>query len=233
MIRRAYASKLLILILTAALLPRSHAQAPLPAEFVDAAEVVPSLVVDLRYVTNGNFVGQPIDGYVKSRCILTTEAAAALKRVQEDLAPYRLGLKVFDAYRPQRAVDHFVRWSKDEADQRTKEKFYPQVAKRELFREGYIAARSSHSRGSTVDLTLISLARREAPQELDMGTAFDFFGRESWVDNKKVTPQHRANRLLLRELMSKHGFRPYDKEWWHFTLVDEPFPETYFDFLVE
>lgn len=209
------------------------AESPLPEEFVDVAEVIPSIVVDLRYVTKNNFVGRPVDGYEQSRCILTQEAATALKRVQDELRPYRLGLKVFDAYRPQRAVDHFVRWSRDESDQQIKEKYYPGVAKGDLFRQGYIATRSGHSRGSTVDLTIVSLRKGDARKELDMGTPFDFFGRESWIDNTNLTPQQRANRLLLREIMTKHGFRPYDKEWWHFTLQDEPYPETYFDFPVK
>jgi len=207
--------------------------AKLPEGFVDAAEVVPSLVVELRYLTNDNFVGQPVDGYVKPRCILTREAAVALKRVQAELAPFRLGLKVFDAYRPQQAVDHFVRWSQEKDDPRKKEQFYPQVAKSALFGEGYIAARSSHSRGSTVDLTLVALTAGKPANELDMGTPFDFFGRQSWTSYAKLTPQQRANRLLLREVMTKHGFRPYSKEWWHFTLLDEPYPETYYNFPVE
>lgn len=211
---------------------RGFAESDLPEEFVDVAEVIPSLVVDLRYVTKNNFVGRPVDGYEHSRCVLTREAAKALKQVQDELRPYRLGLKVFDAYRPQRAVDHFVRWSRNESDQQTKEKFYPDVAKGDLFSQGYIATRSGHSRGSTIDLTIVSLAKGDTPQELDMGTPFDFFGRESWIDSTKVSPQQRANRLLLREIMTKHGFRPYDKEWWHFTLQDEPYPETYFDFPV-
>ncbi|MEQ8209882.1 MAG: M15 family metallopeptidase [Lacipirellulaceae bacterium] len=206
------------------------AESELPEEFVDVAKEIHSIEVDLRYVTKNNFLGRPVDGYEKSRCVLTREAAIALKQVQDELRPYRLGLKVFDAYRPQRAVDHFVRWSRDASDQQTKEKYYPEVAKGDLFRQGYIATRSGHSRGSTVDLTIVSLGKGDARKELDMGTPFDFFGRESWIDNTKLTPQQRANRLLLREIMTKHGFRPYDKEWWHFTLQDEPYPETYFDF---
>ena len=222
-----------IVVLVFGLSPRAIAQAKLPPGFVDVVEVIPSILVDLRYLTNANFVGRPVNGYEKSRCILTKEAAAALKRVQDELVRHQLGLKVFDAYRPQRAVNHFVRWSQDETDQQTKEMFYPHVAKRDLFREGYIAARSSHSRGSTLDLTIVSIGEGDANNELDMGTPFDFFGQESWIDSAKLNPQQRANRLLLRELMTKHGFRPYDKEWWHFTLIDEPFPDTYFDFPVK
>ena len=233
MMSRAFLFSLPVCILMMGFSALCLAKAKLPVGFVDLAEVVPTVVIDLRYVSKDNFVGQPVEGYMQSRCILTSEAASALKKVHDDLARYGLGLKVFDAYRPQRAVDHFVRWSKDDADQKTKQAFYPNVAKQELFKAGYIAARSSHSRGSTVDLTIVSLAQGEDREELDMGTPFDFFGHQSWVDSSQVTSQQRANRLLLRELMIKHGFRPYDKEWWHFTLLDEPFPETYFDFPVK
>lgn len=232
MVSRAAPLPALLSVALLALSSRVSAQAPLHKGFVDAAEVVPSLVVDVRYATENNFVGRPVDGYAAPRCVITSEAAAALKGVQDELVPYGLSLKVFDAYRPQTAVDHFVRWSQDAADLRTKAEYYPDVAKQELFREGYIASRSSHSRGSTVDLTIVSLVDGEAGEELDMGTPFDFFGHQSWVDSAEVTPQQRANRLLLRGLMLKHGFRPYNKEWWHFTLVDEPFPRTYFDFPV-
>ena len=171
------------------------AKAQLPPGFVDLTEVAPSVVVDLRYATDDNFVGQPVDGYDGSRCVTTSEVAAALSRVQKELARFHLGLKVFDAYRPQRAVDHFVRWSQDASDQRTKEAYYPNLDKRDLISKGYIAARSSHSRGSAVDLTIVSFANGQAGDELDMGTAFDFFGRESWVDSPKVTAQQRANRM--------------------------------------
>ena len=222
-----------ILVLLLGAHPDRNAHAQLPRGFVDATDVIPSLAVDMRYATENNFVGTRVDGYVEARCIMTNKAAAALKDVQDELARYGLGLKVFDAYRPQQAVDHFVRWSQDTSDHGTKNEFYPDVDKRKLFREGYIAARSSHSRGSTVDLTIVSLADGKPKQALDMGSPFDFFGRQSWVHSTKVTPQQRANRLLLRAVMTRHGFRPYDKEWWHFTLVDEPFPDTYFDFPVK
>lgn len=211
----------------------NHGKHPLPSGFVDVATVVPRLVVDLRYLTDHNFVGAPVDGYVNSRCILTNEAAAALKAVQAELAEFRMGVKVFDAYRPQRAVDHFVRWARDEHADATKQEFFPQVDKRHLFRDGYIASKSGHSRGSTVDLTLVSFETNGGPQELDMGTPFDFFGRQSWTNHAELTSQQRANRLLLRTLMQKHGFRPYAKEWWHFTLEDEPYPNQYFDFPVQ
>jgi len=203
-----------------------------PAGFVEIREAVPGVVVDLRYLGEDNFVGAAVDGYAADRCYVTTEAAEALGRVQHELAHLGLGLKVFDAYRPQRAVDHFVRWAEDLDDTRMKSRYYPDVAKAELFRDGYIAAKSGHSRGSTVDLTIVSLGTG-APVELDMGTPWDFFGPRSWPTSLAVTPQQRANRMLLQSLMMKHGFRPLAEEWWHFTLENEPFPDTYFDFVVE
>lgn len=201
---------------------------PLPEGFVYLEEAVPGIRVDLRYCTARNFVGAPIDGYLKPRAILTVEAAGALAKVQEELRPFGLGLKVFDAYRPQQAVDHFVRWARDLEDVRMKEEFYPEVAKEDLFKEEYIADRSSHTRGSTVDVTLVDLSGRE----LDMGSGFDFFDPRSWPRDATMTPAQRSHRLLLQLLMRKHGFEPYPREWWHFTLVDEPFPETYFNFPV-
>jgi len=200
--------------------------------FVDLGESVPGVVIELRYASDENFVGQRIDGYESGHCFISAEAAAALARVQAELAPFGLGLKVFDAYRPQRAVDHFVRWAADLEDTKMKAAYYPRVAKQHLFRDGYIAAKSGHSRGSTVDLTIVSLDDDEL-RELDMGTPFDFFGPESHGASAAVTPQQRANRALLQSLMTKHGFRPLAEEWWHFTLVDEPFPDSYFDFIAE
>lgn len=149
------------------------------------------------------------------------------------LAPFGLGLKLFDAYRPQRAVEHFVRWARDVNDLRMKAEFYPGVEKRDLLKEGYIAEKSSHSRGSTVDVTLVPLNATRPAQALDMGTPFDWFGPESWPNSPAVTPVQRAHRLLLRMVMEKHGFQPYAQEWWHFTLINEPFPGTYFDFPVQ
>jgi D-alanyl-D-alanine dipeptidase len=154
---------------------------------------------------------------------------AALAAVQRDLAERGLALKTFDCYRPQRAVAHFVRWAQNLGDVRRKADFYPDVDKRDLFREGYIAERSGHSRGSTLDLTLV---RRANGVELDMGSPFDFFSPKSWPSDKSVSAQARANRALLAEAMTRRGFKPYDKEWWHFTLANEPFPDTYFDFPV-
>lgn len=204
----------------------------LPEGFVYADEVVPGLVLDLRYCSTHNFVGERVDGYEAPRCILTAPAADALKEVQEELKPFGLGLKVFDAYRPQRAVDHFVRWAKNVEDTRMKPEFYPGVDKKNLFKEGYIAEKSSHTRGSTVDLTIVSLGPTSPGEELDMGSAFDFFGPQSWPDYSGISPNQRGARMLLQVLMKRHGFQPYPQEWWHFTLKNEPYPDKSFDFPV-
>jgi len=227
---------LLVFALTFGLHPgpaqATEQEGTLPRGFVYADAVIPDLRLDLRYAGSHNFVGEPIDGYLKQRCILTREAAEALRKVQEELRPFGLGLKVFDCYRPQRAVDHFVRWAGNLGDTRMKAEFYPEVDKKNLFRDGYIAAKSSHSRGSTVDLTIVSLKGDDAGRELDMGSGFDFFGLPSWPDNPGTASPSRAHRLLLRTVMEKHGFKPYPQEWWHFTLKPEPWPETYFNFPV-
>ncbi|MCO7225635.1 M15 family metallopeptidase [Pleionea sp. CnH1-48] len=202
----------------------------LPDGFSDIEAEIPGAMIELRYITNHNFVGNKVDGYLTARGILSSKAVAALKNVQKDLRRFDLGIKVFDAYRPQRAVDHFVRWAKDLSDQKTKSIYYPDVEKSQLFALDYIASRSGHTRGSTLDLTLISLSSGD---ELDMGSGFDFFGKESWPEHKELTLQQRANRMLLQTVMVKHGFLPYPKEWWHFTLSNEPYPETYFDFAIE
>jgi D-alanyl-D-alanine dipeptidase len=207
--------------------------APWPAGFVDAAQAVPGLVVEARYAGADNFIGRPIAGYGAARCVLTVQAASALAAVQQELQAFGLGLKVFDCYRPQRAVDDFVRWAQDLQDQQRKAEHYPRVDKRDLFKEGYIAQRSGHSRGSTVDLTLVARGNgAESGPELDMGGRFDLFDISSAGASPQPTPTQRANRLLLRTLMKAHGFRPYAAEWWHFTLVGEPHPETWFDFEV-
>jgi D-alanyl-D-alanine dipeptidase len=212
----------------AALAPQPQATEDRPASFVDVAAVVPGLVVDMRYAGSHNFVGRPIDGYEAPHCLLTRQAAAAIAEVAHDVATQGLVVKVFDCYRPVRAVMNFVRWARDSNDQIMKAEFYPNVDKRALFRDGYLASQSGHSRGSTADLTLAT----SDGTELDMGTHFDFFSPKSWTDDANVTPQQHANRMLLASAMRRHGFRGYDKEWWHFTLRGEPFPETYFDFPV-
>ncbi|MGA8614251.1 MAG: M15 family metallopeptidase [Xanthobacteraceae bacterium] len=200
-----------------------------PAAFVDAATVVPGLVVEMRYAGSHNFVGLPIDGYEAPHCLQTRAAANALADVARDLSSRGLVIKAFDCYRPTRAVANFVRWARDLKDQKMKAEFYPNVDKRTLFRDGYIATQSGHSRGSTIDLTL---AQADG-QELDMGTPFDFFSPKSWTADPSVSAEAHKNRMLLAAAMRRRGFRGYDKEWWHFTLRGEPFPDTYFNFVVK
>jgi zinc D-Ala-D-Ala dipeptidase len=205
----------------------------LPDGFVYVEEAVPGIRIDLRYFTDSNFLGRRVDGYLAPRCILTKMAAEALDKVQQELKPFGLGLKIFDAYRPQRAVTDFVRWGKDLSETKMRVEYYPKTPKENLFKEGYISEKSSHSRGSTVDLTIVSLDNHHAESELDMGTSFDFFGPEAWPASQLVSPVHRAHRMLLHVLMRKHGFEPFSKEWWHFTFKNEPFPDTYFDFPIQ
>jgi D-alanyl-D-alanine dipeptidase len=191
---------------------------------VDAAALADGLVVDLRYAGAHNFVGAPVDGYERPVCLLSEPAARALARAQAELAAEGLGLVVFDCYRPQRAVDHFVRWSREPADPAAALRHHPRVPKDELFARGYIAARSSHSRGSTVDVGLV-----RGGEPLDCGTPFDFFDPRSHGDAAGLSEAARANRARLRRAMERHGFRPYPNEWWHFTLAGEPWPDRYFD----
>jgi zinc D-Ala-D-Ala dipeptidase len=219
--------KMLIVLaaLTGAQIARAQER---PADFVDAATVVPGLIVEVRYAGSHNFVGRPIDGYEKPRCLLTREAATALAEVARDLAARGLVIKAFDCYRPVRAVANFQRWARDISDTIAKAEFYPDVDKRTLFRDGYIASHSGHSRGSTLDMTL---ARTDG-KELDMGTSFDFLSPRSSTASPDISEAAKQNRTLLANAMRRRGFHPYDKEWWHFTLRDEPFPDTYFDFPV-
>jgi len=210
--------------------PVAAQESGLPSGFVYVRDIIPDVEVELRYYTDHNFIGDRIDGYMEPKCILTKQATEALSKVQEELRLFGLGLKIYDAYRPQRSVDHFVRWAKDLSDIRMKKEFYPNVDKENLFKEEYIAEKSSHSRGSTVDLTIVPLDAQTPEAELDMGSGFDFFGPESWPDYPHIASSLRAHRMLLQVVMKKHGFKPYPKEWWHFTLIDEPFPETYFNF---
>jgi len=198
-----------------------------PAAFVDAATIVPGLIVEMRYAGSHNFVGRPIDGYEAPRCLLTQAAATALAEVARDIAQSGLTLKVFDCYRPVRAVANFMRWARDLGDVAGKREFYPDVDKSTLFRDGYISSHSGHSRGSTIDLTLARDGR-----ELDMGTPFDFFSTRSWPGSADVSTEARADRALLATAMRRRGFRPYAREWLHFTFVHAPFPATYFDFPV-
>lgn len=198
--------------------------------FVYLDKQIPNIELDIRYFSSDNFVGQKVDGYQEPTALFTIEAAKALMKVQAELNKEGLGLKVFDAYRPQKAVNHFVRWAKVQSDTLTKAKYYPEVRKANVFKLGYVASRSGHSRGSTVDLTIIDLKTK---RELDMGSGWDFFGEISWHASKEVTSEQKANREKLRKVMSKYGFKSYSKEWWHYTLRDEPYPDRYFDFDVE
>ncbi len=202
--------------------------AGLPEGFVYLKDVDATIVTDVRYATSNNFVGKKVDGYQAKKIVISREAAEALKKVQADLKSEGYGLKVFDAYRPQRAVNHFMRWVRDRNDQKTKAKYYPDIEKSTLAGGGYISGRSSHSRGSTVDLTLVKTGKGE----VDMGTNFDYFGPESSHQSSRVTPAQRANRERLRAAMSRGGFGSYHKEWWHYTLRNEPFSRA-FDFPVK
>ena len=199
-------------------------------DFVLLSDVVPGVIQEIRYHSTYNFIGERIDGYEQPCAIVTRQAAEALKGVSEELFSLGLCLKVFDAYRPARAVAHFVRWAEDGDDLKMKPYFYPDVNKKDLFKLGYIAERSGHSRGSTVDLTLFDMAKGK---EVSMGSPFDYFGKRSHTDFlKHLTDEEIRNRFFLRDTMVGHGFVPLAEEWWHFTLADEPFPDTYFDFPV-
>ena len=210
-------------------------------DFVNITDVVPDVILEIRYFGTYNFVGARIDGYEQPTALLTRQAADSLRAVSEDLMNQGYRLKIYDAYRPQMGVDHFVRWGKDLADTLMKPYFYPNESKDSLFIKDYIATKSGHSRGSTLDLTLFDM---RTEKEVDMGGTFDWFGRESHPDfggdpetgtytgDENITAEQFENRMILRRAMLAHGFKPYDCEWWHFTLRDEPFPDTYFKFPV-
>ena len=198
-----------------------------PSLFTDVKLIVPDIHIDLKYFTGDNFLGCAVDGYEAERCLMTLPTAKALARVQHSLAVFGLGLSVFDAYRPQQAVDHFIRWTEGGGPNSTQAEYFPGLEPKDLFQQGYLVKHSSHSRGSTVDLTLIDL---ETGHALDMGTRFDFFGLASWFDCPSIQGQARANRMLLQQVMVQNGFLPFQQEWWHFTLQDEPYPNQYFDF---
>ncbi|MEU3356151.1 M15 family metallopeptidase [Streptomyces sp. NPDC037389] len=224
-----------------------------PPGFVALADVDPTIVQEMRYFTPHNFTGHRIDGYERPRCLLTRPAAEALRRAQRVLLRQGLSLKVYDCYRPQRAVNDFVAWAKNLGDERMKTEFYPRVAKSRLFEDGYIAAKSGHSRGSTMDLTIVRLpawpTRPYVPGEplvpcfaprwqrfpdnsLDMGTGFDCFDTLAHTLDPRIQGQQRANRLRLKSVMEGAGFGNLPEEWWHYTLRGEPYPDTYFDFPV-
>ena len=200
-----------------------------PSGFVVLADYVPGIIQEIRYYSTYNFVGERIDGYEEPAALLTVEAARALRAAAGELNVQGYRLKVFDAYRPARAVRHFVLWGIEDLDLRMKPFFYPDLEKQELFAKGYIASESSHSRGSTVDVTLLDMT---TGKELDMGSPFDFFGEISHPDYRGITEEQYENRMLLQKSMVRCGFAPIDCEWWHFTLEDEPYPDTYFEFPV-
>ncbi len=220
------------------------------SQFVNLTDAVPDAILEIRYYGTYNFVGARIDGYEQPTALLTKKAAEALKAVSDDVIAKGYRLKIYDAYRPQKGVDHFVRWAEDLQDVRMKPYFYPDLDKSVLFDQEYIMLKSGHTRGSTVDLTLFDM---NLEKEVDMGGTFDWFGPESHPDfcgnpetgeytgdnskspstpKRSISPEQFANRMILRRAMLSHGFKPLSTEWWHFTLVEEPFPETYFTFPV-
>ena len=213
------------------------------SQFVNITDVVPDAILEIRYYSTYNFVGARIDGYEEPVALMTREAADSLRAASDDLKRHGYCLKIYDAYRPQRGVDHFMRWSQDLADTVTKAYFYPQLTKKDVFDGEYVATKSGHSRGSTVDLTLFDM---KTGKEVDMGGTFDWFGHESHPDyggnpetleytgpESAITSEQFYNRMVLRTAMLRHGFKPLDNEWWHFTLKNEPFPDTYFNFPVK
>ena len=200
-----------------------------PSGFVVLADYVPHIVQEIRYYSTYNFIGERIDDYEEPCALLTKEAARALRSVSNEMIVQGYRLKIFDAYRPACAVKHFVLWGIEDQDIRMKPYFYPDLQKQELFEKGYIAKKSSHSRGSTVDLTLLDMS---TGKELDMGSPFDLFSVASHPDYKGITEQQYENRMMLQRAMVRNGFEPIDCEWWHFTLKDEPYPDTYFEFPV-
>lgn len=241
------------IVATAALAAPAAADVKAPPGFVALRDVDPSILHDVRYKTHHNFIGRPIVGYRQPLCILTRPAAEALSRAQAALLRRGYTLKVYDCYRPQRAVDDFARWAERPGDQRMKAEFYPDVDKASLFDLGYIARQSGHSRGSTVDLTLVELPPRRQPRyipgqplvacfapvderfadnTIDMGTGYDCFDTLANTLDPRIQGEPRANRLLLTDALERAGFSNYPAEWWHYTLVGEPYPDTYFDFPV-
>ena len=210
----------------------THITFALPKGFVYVKNT--NIVCDIRYATTNNFAEQKIDGYKSNKCILTKEAANALVAVQKELDSLKPGYKlhIFDAYRPLDAVKHFVRWSKEASNKHIKQKYYPDFKKEQLFELGYIALSSSHSRGSTVDLTICEYVDGKY-NDIEMGTIFDFFGERSHTEYKNISIEAQKNRIFLKNLMEKHGFKNFEKEWWHYTLGNEPFPDKSFNFYVE
>lgn len=218
---------MLIGVLAADTLAQTIDQEKMPQGFVVLSDVIPDVIQEIRYHSTYNFVGTRVDGYEEPVALITRQAAEALKAVNTELMALGYRIKVYDTYRPQRAVSHFVRWAKVIGDTLTKQSFYPEVDKRLLFKLGFIASKSGHSRGSTIDLTLVHV---QSGKEVDMGGVFDYFGELSHPSYQKISKEQKSNRMLLRRVMMKHGFAPLETEWWHFTLKNEPYPNTYFDF---
>ena len=225
-----------------------NGQRTMDSRFVMLADAVPDAIQEIRYYSTYNFVGQRIDGYEQPTAMLTRRAADSLRAVSDDVKRMGYRLKIYDAYRPQKAVNHFVRWAKVLSDTLMKHDFYPDLPKSVLFRQGYIAGKSGHTRGSTVDLTLFDM---KTGKDVDMGGTFDWFGPESHPDfcgnpetgkytgdnhkspkGRSITPEQFRNRMILRRAMLRHGFKPISTEWWHFTLKNEPYPHTFFTFPV-
>ena len=224
-----------LIVITALLLFSCQKQkSPAPeydnSDFVRVTDVIPDAILEIRYYSTYNFVGERIDGYEQPIALMTREAADSLKAVNDELKAHGYRIKIWDTYRPQRAVNHFIRWAENTSDTAMKAVFYPMVDKSLLFEQGYIYARSSHSRGSTVDLTLLDAA---TGKELDMGSPFDWFGEESHPDYPCPLYRQSENRKILHNAMARNGYEGLDSEWWHFTLRNEPYPDTYFDFPVQ
>ena len=217
-------------IITLFFLQFSFCQQELEKGFVYLDKFIPNIVFDLRYGGVDNFTGKVVKGYENARPISTIEMGKALRKVQFYLESRGLGLKIFDAYRPQKAVNYFFEWSKVKTDTTMKSKYYPKEKKENLFKNGYISKLSGHSRGSSVDLTIVYLLGEKAGKEIDMGSSWDYFGEKSSISTTKINLIQQKNRLILKNLMEMFGFIPYEKEWWHFTINEEPFPNKYFDF---
>lgn len=197
--------------------------------FVNVEDYLDDVILDMRYCSNYNFVGRKIDGYFDECALMTKRCALALKGVSDEIRSYGFVIKIFDAYRPQRAVDDFVAWA-DNDDESMKDIFYKNLSKREIFEKNFVAYKSAHSRGSTVDLTFYDV---NLQADLDVGGSFDLFDDSSRYDYKFLSDVQKKNRRFIRNIMIKYGFLPFDNEWWHFTLEDEPFPNIYFDFPVK
>lgn len=202
----------------------------IPEGFVYLTDIVPDIIQDIRYYSTYNFVGTRVDGYEAPVAICTLEAAEALKKVSDQMLKQGYILRVFDTYRPQRSVHHLVRWAEDPEDTKNKDVFYPDLEKESIINDGYINPISGHSRGSIIDLTLVD---RVTGKELDMGTAFDYFGTKSHHGTGLITKEQTKNREILKDVMVEQGFEPLPQEWWHYSLKDEPYPDTYFDFVIK